>query len=69
MILSTKFSKNEFDLEYQSRGFCVICKNKANFFKDKESDLYFKKYGVCQSCQDLIYGTYPRDKTSYWQLF
>ena len=37
-------------------GLCAGCKNPVGFFKDKLSEKEFSISGLCQLCQDQVFG-------------
>lgn len=41
--------------EYQSRGYCICCGERATYFNDSISRKEFEKTGLCQNCQDNQY--------------
>lgn len=38
------------------KGNCPMCKKKVGGFRDKSSEKEFKISGMCQACQDKVFG-------------
>ena len=42
--------------EGASKGICVTCKNPVQGFKDRLSEKEYHISGMCQKCQDSVFG-------------
>lgn len=38
------------------KGICVWCEENSSEFRDEESERTYQKFGICQKCQDVVFG-------------
>lgn len=38
------------------KGICVWCEENSSEFRDEESERTYQKFGICQKCQDAVFG-------------
>lgn len=54
------FTRDAFGMsrsEAIKNGVCVVCQTVADNFRDDVSEREFKISGMCQNCQDDVFGT------------
>lgn len=54
--------KDLVQIDWQSRRICVRCRERANYFRDKDSKSEWIKNGLCQDCQDKKYNYFNKAK-------
>ncbi len=48
------------------KGICIWCEEEAKEFHNEEAKQTYQKFGVCQKCQDTVFGMHGDVEIVHW---